>query len=829
MPSSRVPKVSPATGQPVPPQYLHSNDVFFRDTHGRAVLLRGVNFSGTTKAPLDQPSHRLAGFWEGAESGDLSFVNQPLNLQDGTADVHLARLKTVGFNCMRFIFTWEAIEHKGPGQYDEEYMDYVVAVLRKIKEYGFRVWMDPHQDLFSRFTGGSGAPYWVLPACGINPRNVTATYSAFLHCEYPSAENPQPELFPAMIWATNYIRLAVATLNILFFAGKEYAPLCEIDGMNIQDWLQGHYIAACHQLAVRIERAGDLYESCVIGWDSLNEPNAAYIGFKDLEAIPDSYKMRRGPMPTPMQSMRLGVGCAQKVDNYDFGSLGPKKTGTIDLDPRGKKLWLSKEEDETQGGNRWGWKRGSEWPLGRCLWAAHGVWDEASGSVVKRDYFAVSKGRPVDFVSEFWLKHWRAYAASIRSVHKEAITFLQLPVFEPPPKELTQEDLKGRSANSAHYYDGLTLITKHWNWFNADAIGLLRGMYPGVAFAIKVGFKAIRKSLRDQIGYLKQDTEDTMGRYPTLIGETGIPFDLDHKKAYFGDKKGQGKGDYKSQTSALDATLNAFDGTNLVGYGLWNYVPNSSHQWGDAWNGEDLSVWSQDDAGEASLTLAEDVNTTTTSTAVSSTQDLSLLLPPASSASTSMTQRAYVDQRKQLTELDPTSLLRGTRATPAFCRPYPQATVGTPTWLEFDTEKSTLTMEVNLTVEDAIEAAKDRVGTVIFLPTVHFAHDALLKQSSRPSPAQSRFMSRDGTMDSLLGDKTVPTIKGIDLVDVDVQLSAGKYEVQGQYLTWYLSEEDARRNSDHRIVVKRKDGSLNVHTNNTVWELISQDVASFFA
>lgn len=112
MPS--VKNVSPATGLPVPEYYIHTAHARFVDTKGRTLLLRGVNLSGSTKAPVGQGTQDQEGFWDTAEAGGSSFEGHPLNLDDGTADVHLARLRGWGFNMLRYVVTWEALEHQGP-------------------------------------------------------------------------------------------------------------------------------------------------------------------------------------------------------------------------------------------------------------------------------------------------------------------------------------------------------------------------------------------------------------------------------------------------------------------------------------------------------------------------------------------------------------------------------------------------------------------------------------------------------------------------------------------------------------------------------------------
>jgi Cellulase (glycosyl hydrolase family 5) len=119
----------------------------FRDPHDREITLRGINVAGDSKFPKvpDLPSHVAECFFDG---DNVSFVGRPFLLED--AHVHLGKLQKWGYNTIRYIFTWEAIEHAGPGMYDDEWISFTIEVLRVAKQYGFYVFLDPHQDAVCR-------------------------------------------------------------------------------------------------------------------------------------------------------------------------------------------------------------------------------------------------------------------------------------------------------------------------------------------------------------------------------------------------------------------------------------------------------------------------------------------------------------------------------------------------------------------------------------------------------------------------------------------------------------------------------------------------------
>lgn len=519
---------------------MHTDGMWLKDEQGRTLMLRGANLGGSTKLPFNPngATYHRDGFYD---HRTVSFVGRPFPLSE--ADEHFRRLRAWGMTFLRFLITWEAIEHAAPGDYDQAYLDYIRAIIIKAAEYGINVFIDPHQDVWSRWTGGDGAPGWTLEAVGMDITKLAETGAAITH-------QTHGDPFPRMIWPTNYEKLGAGTMFSLFFGGNDFAPATKIDGVPVQEYLQGHYINAIKQVAARLN---DLPN--VVGYDSLNEPSGGFIGQPNLADHSVSL-LAMGASPTGYQAMLLGAGYTQTVDVLQMSFSGAEATGQETLNPKGVRLWRSGYD---------------------CVWKQNGVWTDEGGTphLLRPDYFATINGHPVNFAEEYLKPFMKRFITAIREIHPAALLFLEgIPGGAHPHWSV---DDAPQAVNAAHWYDGITLITKQFNpEFTVNF----------VTNEAVTGAQAVNQAFSDQLAAAKNMSRDQMGNIPTLIGEFGIPFDLDEKRAYQ-------SGDFSSHIQALDMYYDAMD-ANLLNCTIWNYTADNSNERGDLWNDEDLSIFSRD-------------------------------------------------------------------------------------------------------------------------------------------------------------------------------------------------------------------------------------------
>lgn len=137
-------------------------------------------------------------------------------------------------------------------KYDREYIEYIKTIVEALPKYGLRCIIDAHQDVFSRLTGGSGAPGWVLETLGFSMRTLHDSHAAHLHSlALDPSKDPPPS-----VWPTGYQKLAAATCNTVFWAGDIFAYKLRApdgSGRGLSSFLQEAMVNAFGELADALE------------------------------------------------------------------------------------------------------------------------------------------------------------------------------------------------------------------------------------------------------------------------------------------------------------------------------------------------------------------------------------------------------------------------------------------------------------------------------------------------------------------------------------------------------------------------------------------------
>lgn len=118
---------------------LYADGTRLRDEHGRHRVFHGINLVE-----------------KGGKARSGTFVDRGFRGSWTRADIEA--LAARGFTLIRLGVIWAAVEPE-PGQYDQQYLDWVSDQLDLIHEAGMWAILDSHQDLYSQ-SFSDGAPAW---------------------------------------------------------------------------------------------------------------------------------------------------------------------------------------------------------------------------------------------------------------------------------------------------------------------------------------------------------------------------------------------------------------------------------------------------------------------------------------------------------------------------------------------------------------------------------------------------------------------------------------------------------------------------------------------
>lgn len=544
----------------------------FIDHCGGQMMLRGVNLGGDSKTPFPDGGTQFPSDFSNHKA--VSFVGRPFPLDE--AREHLERIAYWGFNTLRLLTSWEAVEHAGPGLHDQDYLDYLSDVVSLAGRHGLYVLIDFHQDAWSRMSGGDGAPGWTFEAVGLDFTKFDAADAAHVmqaRFDYSSPEAHQAA-YPPMSWGSNYRLPANAIMWSLFWGGRLFAPQFKIGDENVQDFLQSHYLGAMSALACRLASAPN-----VLGFDTLNEPGLGWTGaalsYRHVVASQDHPdEPRVGPALSPLDGLAMARGL-------------PVTVPLLTRDSSGKAVPTS---ERTFNSNRVSiWKADSN-----CPFEAAGAYRVENGVAIAldEDHFRFADGRRLTMPVDGFAPFFRRVAETVGAHCPDWSIFAEMDPFAHVSGRRFPAGMPNQSVNACHWYDiGMLYLKKfdpedHW-----DAVSGNR----------EHSLKMVGVRYREQLSELASEAAAFPGGgAPTFIGEFGIPYDLNDGEAFRRWSAGERQAVWDRHEQALSLMYDALDALGLHST-QWNYTVSNRNdpRIGDDWNQEDLSIFSKDQQDEA--------------------------------------------------------------------------------------------------------------------------------------------------------------------------------------------------------------------------------------
>jgi len=325
-----------------------------------------------------------------------------------------------------------------------------------------------------------------------------------------------------------------------------------------------------------------------------------------------------------------------------------------------------------------------------CPFEAAGAYDGKNRTApINEQYFTHREGRKISIEADYMAPFFARVAEAVRSVRQDWMIFAEVSPFRAFAGTGFAPGAPERTVNASHWYDIQTLASKRFrprelrdNPDDAAAQDIVAGKYTA------------------QLAHISKLADGLSAESaPTLIGEFGIPYDLEEGEAYAawasGDRSSK---PWRSHELALRLMYEAMDRL-LISSTQWNYTASNRNEasTGDGWNQEDLSIYSRDqDTGPN----------------------------------------------------DPDS---GGRAVKGFSRPYARRVQGEPKSVHFDSAKGTFTL--TFAADSSIKEP-----TEIFVPTVQFSNGVHID-----APGLKIVSNRQGVVEILAensGEKRIVLSRG---------------------------------------------------------------------